>query len=182
MWSKKKAQNLSKQLVNLPFLESEKIFLTYLFFAFSCKEVTHVFGENHQLLENVEKLGSVPLEVEIMRNADKGTPFFVTHPESKVTEVYQNIGQRLMSKFLSPNDSQSRRFQYVCIDIQEIFVIKKLKIKNPKPSYYLDKGAPVLGLIRNQRSLKLKKISAKVLCQSICPQPIHNGPVVFSTY
>ena len=70
----------------------------------------------------------------------------------------------------------------VCIDIQEIFVIKKLKIINPQPSYYLDKGAPVLGLIRNQRSLKLKKISAKVLCQSICPQPIHNGPVVFSTY
>ena len=67
--------------------------------------MTHVFGENHQLLENVEKLGSVPLEVEIMRNSDQGTPFFVTHPESKVTEVYLNIGQRLMSKFLSPNDS-----------------------------------------------------------------------------
>jgi len=66
----------------------------------SCKEVTHVFGENHQLLENVEKLGSIPLEVEIMRNADKGTPFFVTHPESKVTEVYLKIGQKLMSKFL----------------------------------------------------------------------------------
>ena len=67
--------------------------------------MTHVFGENHQLLENVEKLGSVPLEVEIMRNSDKGTPFFVTHLESKVTEVYQNIGQSLMSKFLSPIDS-----------------------------------------------------------------------------
>jgi len=65
----------------------------------SCKEVTHVFGENHQLLENVEKLGSIPLEVEIMRHADNGTPFVVTHPESKATEVYLNIGRKLMSKF-----------------------------------------------------------------------------------
>jgi MinD-like ATPase involved in chromosome partitioning or flagellar assembly len=82
---------------------TEKL-LVIFFFAFSCKEVTHVFGENHQLLENVEKLGSVPLEVEIMRNSDKGTPFVVTHPKSKVTEVYLNIGQKLLSKFLSPND------------------------------------------------------------------------------
>ena len=70
----------------------------FIFF-FSCKEVTHVFGENYQLLENVEKLGSIPLEVEIMRHADNGTPFVVTHPESKATEVYLNIGRKLMSKF-----------------------------------------------------------------------------------
>jgi len=67
----------------------------------SCKEVTHIFGKNHQLLENVEKLGSVPLEVEIMRNSDKGTPFLLTHPESKVTEVYLNIAKKLISKSLS---------------------------------------------------------------------------------
>jgi len=65
----------------------------------SCKEVTHVFGENYQLLENVEKLGSIPLEVEIMRHADNGTPFVVTHPESMATEVYLNIGRKLISKF-----------------------------------------------------------------------------------
>ena len=68
----------------------------------------------------------------------------------------------------------------VCIDIQEIFVIKKLEIKNPKPLFYLDKGTPFLWLIRNQRSLKFTKISAKALCQSFCPQSIHNSPAVFS--
>jgi len=66
----------------------------------SCQEVTHVFGENHQLLENVEKLGSVPLDPQILRNADKGTPFVIQCPTSKVTEIYLDISQKLMAMFM----------------------------------------------------------------------------------
>ena len=87
---------------------------------------------------------SLEMSVAISRKiSDKGTPFFATHPESKVTEVYLNIGQRLMSKFLSPNDSLVPPF-LVCIDILNIFVIKKLEIINPKLLFYLDKGTPFL--------------------------------------
>ena len=62
-----------------------------------CNETTYVFGDTHELLENVPTLGKVPLEVEIMKNADEGTPIIITHPESNATMTYQSICDRIVS-------------------------------------------------------------------------------------
>lgn len=62
-----------------------------------CNEITHVFGEKHELLENVKTMGKVPLDVEIMKNADEGTPIVLTHPDSSATKMYQSICDQLIS-------------------------------------------------------------------------------------
>ena len=62
-----------------------------------CQEVTHVFGEKHELLKDVVTLGKVPLEVEIMKNADEGTPIVITHPDSKAAQVYQSMSDQILT-------------------------------------------------------------------------------------
>ena len=63
-----------------------------------CQEVTHVFGTQHEILQGIETLGSVPLEVEIMKNSDRGSPIVASHPNSKAAKVYQDIGDKILSK------------------------------------------------------------------------------------
>jgi len=61
-----------------------------------CQEITHVFGSQDNLIaDEVQSLGSLPLEVEIMRNADEGTPIVISHPDSQVTQIYEKISQDL---------------------------------------------------------------------------------------
>ena len=61
-----------------------------------CNEISHIFGKNEDLLDNVKSLGSVPLEIEIMRNADQGKPIVLTHPKSKTAEIYSNIATNVI--------------------------------------------------------------------------------------
>ena len=62
----------------------------------NCQKVTHVFGEKHNLLENIPTLGKIPLDVEIMRNSDEGTPLVITHPNSIASQVYQSISDQIV--------------------------------------------------------------------------------------
>ena len=60
-----------------------------------CQQVTHVFGEKQEILENVSTLGKIPLDVEIMKTSDQGTPVVITHPDSKAAQVYQSISDQI---------------------------------------------------------------------------------------
>ena len=62
----------------------------------NCTKVTHVFGEKHNLLEDIPTLGKIPLDVDIMRNADEGTPLVITHPNSIASQVYQSISDQIV--------------------------------------------------------------------------------------
>lgn len=65
-----------------------------------CQEITHVFGENQRLFEDYESLGSIPLEVEIMKNADEGTPIVVQNPDSKSSQNYLEIAGKILKRLL----------------------------------------------------------------------------------
>jgi len=69
----------------------------------NCSKVTHVFGEKHNLLEDIPTLGKIPLDVDIMRNADEGTPLVITHPNSIASQVYQSISDQIVVNSLCSN-------------------------------------------------------------------------------
>ena len=64
----------------------------------NCNNVTHVFGKEHELIEGVDSLGKIPLEVEIMRMADEGTPFVISNPTSATTETFRKIATDVLSR------------------------------------------------------------------------------------
>ena len=60
-----------------------------------CQETTHVFGQKHDLIAGLTTIASIPLEVEIMRNADEGTPIVISHPDSNAAQIYMKLGKTL---------------------------------------------------------------------------------------
>ena len=72
-----------------------------------CQTITHVFGSQSQdLIAGVQSLGSLPLEVEIMRNADEGTPIVISHPKSQVTQIYEKISQDLWQTLVTTSSNK----------------------------------------------------------------------------
>ena len=72
-----------------------------------CQEITHVFGSQDNLIaDEVQSLGSLPLEVEIMRNADEGTPIVISHPKSQVTQIYEKISQDLWQTLVTTSSNK----------------------------------------------------------------------------
>ena len=67
-----------------------------------CGGVTHVFGEDgaKRLAERigVDLWASVPLDPEIMRNADSGKPIVLANPGSKAAGCYGEMARRLAAK------------------------------------------------------------------------------------
>ena len=62
-----------------------------------CQEITHVFGQKNDLIPNLKTIASLPLEVEIMRNADEGTPIVISHPDSNAAQIYMKLCKTLWS-------------------------------------------------------------------------------------
>lgn len=64
----------------------------------SCNTTTHIFkGSAAKNLLDLPILGSVPLEVEIMRNSDEGSPIMVANPGSKSASIYQEISEKILA-------------------------------------------------------------------------------------
>jgi ATP-binding protein involved in chromosome partitioning len=71
----------------------------------TCSKCGHqdtIFGEGggQELAEacEVELLGRVPLDKEIRKHADKGSPMVLAHPETAVAALYQTMARRIVAK------------------------------------------------------------------------------------
>ncbi len=69
-----------------------------------CAQVSEIFGKN--TLDTLAKryqtqvLAQIPLEIQVREGGDKGTPIYITHPHSKVSQAYSQASSQLL-EFLS---------------------------------------------------------------------------------
>ena len=66
-----------------------------------CHKETRIFGDENKVQDMASKLdvpflGSVPLEPEIMRGSDMGTPIVVSNPQSISSMIYREIGSKVL--------------------------------------------------------------------------------------
>lgn len=53
---------------------------------------------------NLELLDSIPMDPQLSECADAGTPIVIQYPQSKLTQIYRNIGEKLL-QFLSDGNT-----------------------------------------------------------------------------
>ncbi|GAB4282837.1 MAG: Mrp/NBP35 family ATP-binding protein [Roseovarius sp.] len=67
-----------------------------------CGHEEHVFGHGGVVDEaarlGVPVLAEVPLDIEIRRNSDAGTPIVVSHPQSRQAQVFRDIARQLIAR------------------------------------------------------------------------------------
>ena len=67
-----------------------------------CGHEEHIFGEGggERMAEEygVSHLGSVPLDMKIRRDADRGRPTVVNEPDGKIAEIYRTIARKMAAK------------------------------------------------------------------------------------
>jgi len=68
----------------------------------NCKSETRVFGDNNNVKSittdlGIPFLGTIPLEPEIMRCSDAGTPVVIAHPNSITTKLYSKMGESILN-------------------------------------------------------------------------------------
>lgn len=66
----------------------------------NCGHVTEIFSHGGAQQEakkiDIPFLGEIPLALPIRQQSDAGTPITVTEPNSKISEIYQNIAQKVI--------------------------------------------------------------------------------------
>ncbi|KAF3775458.1 Iron-sulfur protein [Nymphaea thermarum] len=67
-----------------------------------CGQHSHIFGHGGALRTanemNMEFLGEIPLELEIRRTSDEGSPIVISAPNSTVSEAYNDIASKIMKR------------------------------------------------------------------------------------
>ncbi|XP_031488195.1 iron-sulfur protein required for NADH dehydrogenase, mitochondrial [Nymphaea colorata] len=67
-----------------------------------CGQHSHIFGHGGALRTanemNMEFLGEIPLELEIRRTSDEGSPIVISAPNSAVSEAYNDIASKIMKR------------------------------------------------------------------------------------
>jgi ATP-binding protein involved in chromosome partitioning len=67
-----------------------------------CNKSSHVFGSNggNKMAKefNIDLLGDIPLDPKIMELSDNGTPITVMEPESKISQAYGEIADKIIEK------------------------------------------------------------------------------------
>lgn len=85
----------------------------------NCGHEEHIFGQGggERMAEeyDVDFLGSVPLDKSIRENADGGKPSVVADPESRVAEIYREIGRRAAGKLSLQAKEYSQKFPNIVI-------------------------------------------------------------------
>jgi ATP-binding protein involved in chromosome partitioning len=84
-----------------------------------CGHAEHIFGEGGgQTMASdlgVDYLGSLPLDINIRLQADKGLPTVVADPTSQVAEIYKDIARRVAAKVSSKTKDFSSKFPTIKI-------------------------------------------------------------------
>jgi ATP-binding protein involved in chromosome partitioning len=63
----------------------------------------------------VEVLGSLPLDIRIREQTDGGTPTVVADPDSRVAEMYREIGRRVAVKIADMAKDMSSKFPNIVV-------------------------------------------------------------------
>lgn len=84
-----------------------------------CHHKEPIFGEGggKKFAEqnNLELLGSLPLDIKIREQTDSGKPTVVADPEGPIALVYRQIAQKLMTKLFLQSNNQSGKFPNIVI-------------------------------------------------------------------
>src|SRR5690349_2862649 len=84
-----------------------------------CGHEEHIFGEGGGSRMgadyNVELLGSLPLDINIRKQADSGRPTVVTDPDSRVSEIYRQIARRVAVKIAEKQQDHSAAFPKIVV-------------------------------------------------------------------
>jgi len=103
--------------VNVPVLGVVENMSTHI--CSNCGHEERIFGEGGgQRMsdeENVELLGSLPLDMSIRQLADDGHPTVVAEPDSRVTELYTDIARKVAAKLALKARDYSNKFPKIVI-------------------------------------------------------------------
>ena len=72
-------------------------------------------GEAMAKKNNIELLGSLPLDIKIREFADSGRPTVVADPESRPTEIYKAIARKMAGKLALKGKDYSSKFPNIVI-------------------------------------------------------------------
>lgn len=72
-------------------------------------------GEAMAKKNNIELLGSLPLDIQIREFADSGRPTVVADPEGRPTEIYKSIARKMAGKLALKGKDYSNKFPNIVI-------------------------------------------------------------------
>jgi ATP-binding protein involved in chromosome partitioning len=85
----------------------------------NCGHEERIFGEGGgQRMsdeENVDMLGSLPLDISIRQMADEGKPTVVAEPDSRITELYIDIARKVSAKLALKARDYTNKFPKIVI-------------------------------------------------------------------
>jgi len=86
----------------------------------SCGHEEHIFGtgggERMSQDYDVDFLGSLPLDIGIREQADGGKPSVIADPDSRIAEIYREIGRRVTAKLSLQGKDYSSKFPNIVIE------------------------------------------------------------------
>jgi ATP-binding protein involved in chromosome partitioning len=84
-----------------------------------CGHEEHIFGQDGGVRmadeEDVDFLGSLPLQMSIREDVDNGNPSVVSDPDSRVSQIYRDIGRRVVAKLSLQAKDYSTKFPSIKI-------------------------------------------------------------------
>ncbi len=84
-----------------------------------CGHEEHIFGAGGGALmaqeNNIDLLGSLPLDIQIREQADSGKPTVIANPNSKIAEAYLDIARRAAAKLATQAKDYSAKFPKIVI-------------------------------------------------------------------
>ncbi len=103
--------------VNVPVLGVVENMSTHI--CSNCGHEERIFGEGGGKRmseeENVDLLGTLPLDMSIRQLADDGKPTVVSEPDSRITELYTDIARKVAAKLALKARDYSNRFPKIVI-------------------------------------------------------------------
>ncbi len=87
-----------------------------------CSECGHeeaIFGSGGGVAmaekNNIELLGSLPLDIHIRQNADSGRPTVVADPDGRAAEIYKEIARKMSAKLALKSKDYSSKFPNIVV-------------------------------------------------------------------
>lgn len=84
-----------------------------------CGHEEHIFGKGGGLQmaqeNDVDLLGSLPLDLSIRENADNGKPSVVADPDSRIADIYREIARRMSAQLSRKTKDYSTKFPSIMI-------------------------------------------------------------------
>jgi len=64
---------------------------------------------------DVERLGSLPLDIRIREQADSGMPTVIADPDGRISDIYRQIARRIAMKIAEKQQDHSAAFPKIVV-------------------------------------------------------------------